>query len=64
MKIIITTLTALMLLIPGSLVHGQGGDLAKIERISKSGATLGAEITSRFPLAAQTPENDTGINVL
>jgi len=64
MKIMVTTLTALMLLALGGLARGQAGDLAEIERISKSGATLGADVTSRFPLGPQTLENDTGINVL
>lgn len=42
----------------------QSADLAEIERISKSGETLGPDITKRFPLREQTVRNDTGINVL
>jgi hypothetical protein len=64
MKIKVTILTALTLVILAAVSHGQGGDLAEIERISKSGATLGPEVTSLFPLRQQTLQNDTGINVL
>ena len=47
MKIIVSILTALTLLILGGDSHGQAGELAEIERISKSGATLDPEVTSR-----------------
>ena len=56
--------TALVLAILVSVSYGQAGDIAEIERISKSGATLDPEVTSRFPLASQAIQNDTGINVL
>lgn len=41
-----------------------GTDIAEIERVSKSGETLSAEIAREFPLAEQRMRNDTGINVL
>ncbi|MHC4351863.1 MAG: hypothetical protein ACYS0H_04010 [Planctomycetota bacterium] len=47
-----------------AISYGEPADITEIERISKSGETLGPEITERFPLREQTVKNDTGINVL
>ncbi len=52
------------LLMLQSAAHGQVPDTAEIERISKSGETLGAEVAAKFPLRQQRLRNDTGINVL
>ena len=41
-----------------------GADIAEIERISKSGETLNAEIAKEFPLREQRVRDDTGINIL
>jgi len=41
-----------------------GADLAQIERISRSGATLSADVAKEFPLRQQRVRGDTGINVL
>ena len=39
-------------------------DIAELERRSKQGKTLSAEVTAQFPLREQRVRNDTGINVL
>ena len=41
-----------------------GADLAEIERLSKSGETLSADVAKEFPLREQRVRDDTGINVL
>ncbi|MHC4118726.1 MAG: hypothetical protein ACYSWO_14600 [Planctomycetota bacterium] len=64
MKTTVPTLAALVLLLLFGVSPAQSGDMAEIEQISKSGATLGPEITSRFPLGEQSIDDDTGINVL
>ncbi|UCG49846.1 MAG: hypothetical protein JSU94_08685, partial [Phycisphaerales bacterium] len=56
---IVPALTALSSAAPAQV---PGAD--EIERISKSGATLGVEVTEEFPLREQRIRNDTGINVL
>jgi hypothetical protein len=45
-------------------LFGQVPDPAGIERLSKSGKTLGPDVTQKFPLREQRIRNDTGINVL
>ena len=52
------------LLMLSNALYGQGPELAEIERISKSGETLGPELAAQFPLREQRIANDTGINVL
>jgi len=47
-----------------STCMAQSPDPVEIERISKSGETLGPEITKELPLREQNVRNDTGINVL
>jgi hypothetical protein len=64
MKTTIPTLAALALLLLSGVSPAQSGDMAEIEQISKSGTTLDAEVTSRFPLGEQSIDDDTGINVL
>lgn len=39
-------------------------DVAALEQLSRTGQTLGPEITAQFPLNEQRVANDTGINVL
>jgi len=41
-----------------------GADLTEIERLSRTGATLSADVAKEFPLREQRVRNDTGINVL
>ncbi|MBN2128653.1 MAG: hypothetical protein JW741_04120, partial [Sedimentisphaerales bacterium] len=41
-----------------------GADLAEIERLSRTGATLSADVAKEFPLPEQRVRDDTGINVL
>lgn len=38
--------------------------VAEIEKLSKQGRTLSADVTAKFPLAQQRVSDDTGINVL
>ncbi len=38
--------------------------VAEIEKLSKQGRTLSADVTAKFPLAQQRVSHDTGINVL
>lgn len=41
-----------------------GADMAEVERLSKTGETLGVDVGQEFPLREQRVSNDTGINVL
>ena len=54
----------LFILILQSALPGQSTDPAEIERLSKTGKTLGPEVTQQFPLREQRIRNDSGINIL
>lgn len=56
-------IVALLVLLSAPLA-GASVDLHKIERISKTGSTLEADIAKEFPLGEQRVCGDTGINVL
>ena len=64
MRAVALICTSLFAITLAGICFGQSTDPAQIERISKSGDTLGPEVTSRFPLREQTISNDSGINVL
>ena len=64
MKSAVSVFTLLSVITFPVVSYSGPSDLVEIERISKSGETLGPEITERFPLREQTVRNDTGINVL
>jgi len=64
MKSAVSVFTLLSILTFSAVSYSGPSDMVEIERISKSGETLGPEITERFPLREQTVKNDTGINVL
>ena len=63
MRALASLVTLLSVITLPVVSYGEPVDLAEIERISKSGETLGPD-TERFPLREQAVRNDTGINVL
>lgn len=64
MKSTIAVSAMAALLVLSSAPHAASPDVAAIEKLSKTGATLSPQVAEQFPLDEQRVRNDTGINVL